>query len=41
MAGHVYKAEAHILRDLQMRETEINGNPALFFLLEPVCIDAR
>jgi hypothetical protein len=41
MAGDVYKTEAHILRNLQMRESQIYGNTALLFLLEPVGIDAR
>lgn len=41
MAGYVYKAEAHILRNLQMREAQVYGNTALLFLLEPVGINAR
>jgi len=41
MAGHVYKGEAHLVRDLQMRKAEIDGNPTLFFFFEAVCIDAR
>ena len=40
MAGNVYKSEAQILGELQVRESQINGNPTLLFFLEPVRVDA-
>ena len=41
MARHVYDAGLRAIRPVQMRKAKLNGDPALFFLREPVRLNAR
>ncbi len=41
VAGHVDDSETERRGEIEMSETEIDGNATLFFFFEPVGVDAR